>query len=67
MSSAQPQIDLRVMPRGDGHWYWEVVTDGRVLRRGVSDTEHAADDEAKEAARAAGEPHEQTRSASARR
>jgi hypothetical protein len=42
------------MPNGDGHWYWEVVKEGRhVVMRGVSDDEPTACKEAGDAARTA--------------
>jgi hypothetical protein len=46
-------VEYRIMPSGDGHWYWEIVADeNEVLKRGVSDTADAAAEDAK-AARAA--------------
>src|SRR5690242_18687746 len=46
-------VEYRIMPSGDGHWYWEIVADeNEVLTRGVSDTTDAAAEDAK-AARAA--------------
>jgi len=46
-------VEYRIMPSGDGHWYWEIVADeNEVLKRGVSDTTDAAAEDAK-AARAA--------------
>ena len=31
------------MPNGDSRWYWEVIADGgRVVGRGISETEPAA-------------------------
>ena len=46
-------MEYRIMPSGDGHWYWEIVADeNEVLKRGVSDTADAAAGDAK-AARAA--------------
>jgi hypothetical protein len=35
--------EFRVMPSGDGRWYWEVITPGpTVIARGVADSEPAA-------------------------
>jgi hypothetical protein len=32
-------VEFRIMPNGeDGHWYWEVIKDGReVVARGVTE------------------------------
>jgi hypothetical protein len=47
-------IEFRVMPSGEGRWYWEVIQGGRqVMMRGVADTEPAACKEAGDAARKA--------------
>jgi hypothetical protein len=47
-------VELRVMPSGDGRWYWEVTTPGpTVIARGVADSEPIACKEAGEAARKA--------------
>jgi hypothetical protein len=47
-------VELRVMPSGNGSWYWEVITPGpTVIARGVADTEPAACQQASEAARKA--------------
>src|SRR5262249_16033027 len=48
-------VEFRIMPSDDeGHWYWEVLKDGReVVARGVADTEPAACEQANEAARLA--------------
>ena len=49
---AQACVEFRIMPSGDGRWYWEVILDGRtVVSRGVSDTEPAACQDASAAAR----------------
>jgi hypothetical protein len=48
----ESSVELRIMPSGDGRWYWEVVTNSRtIVRRGVSDTEPAACQAASTAAR----------------
>jgi len=50
----QRNIEFRVMPNGNGRWYWEVITDGRiVMMRGVADSEPIACQEAGDAARKA--------------
>jgi hypothetical protein len=47
-------IEFRVMPNGDGKWYWEVILDGRdVAFRGLSDSEPHACKDAGDAAREA--------------
>jgi hypothetical protein len=46
-------VEFRVMPNGDGHWYWEVIVGRTVVRRGVADKEPAACEQASEAAREA--------------
>ena len=47
-------VEFRVMPSGDGRWYWEVITPGpTVIARGVADAEPVACREASEAARKA--------------
>jgi hypothetical protein len=56
MSSAdlETSIEFRIMPNGNGRWYWEVITGGRkVVTRGVAETEPAACQEAGDAARKA--------------
>lgn len=43
MDRTQKSVEFRIMPSGDGCWYWEVITDGgTVLTRGVADDEPAA-------------------------
>jgi hypothetical protein len=38
MRDPQANIEFRIMPSGNGRWYWEVVTEGhQVIRRGLSD------------------------------
>jgi len=50
----QVNVEFRVMPNGNGRWYWEVIRDSRdVIMRGVADTEPAACKEAGDAAREA--------------
>jgi hypothetical protein len=50
--SAQRNVEFRVMPSGDGRWYWEVILEGRtVVSRGVAETEPAACQAASDAAR----------------
>ena len=49
-------VEFRVMPSGDGRWYWEVIvfhSGPVVIARGVTDSEPAACKEASEAARKA--------------
>jgi hypothetical protein len=53
MPGQQPSVEFRIMPNGDGHWYWEVLTDRTVVARGVAATEPTACREASEAARKA--------------
>jgi hypothetical protein len=53
-NSTETGVEFRIMPSGDGRWYWEMITGGRrVITRGVADTEPAACKEAGDAARAA--------------
>jgi hypothetical protein len=53
-SEHRKDIEFRVMPSGDGRWYWEIIRAGReVIKRGVADTEPAACQEASDAAREA--------------
>ena len=35
-------VEFRIMPSGDGRWYWEVISAKDVIARGVADTEPAA-------------------------
>ena len=50
----QMDIEFRVMPNGDGRWYWEVLKDTQnVMMRGIADTEPAACQAAGDAARKA--------------
>jgi hypothetical protein len=51
----QPNIEFRIMPSGNGHWYWELIKNIRnVVRRGIARTEPEACQEASDAAREAG-------------
>ena len=35
MDTVQPDVEFRVMPSGDGRWYWEVITQrNSVIKRG---------------------------------
>jgi hypothetical protein len=54
MHHDQPNIEFRVMPSGEGHWYWELLDGHTVLMRGVADNEPAACQAASDAARKAG-------------
>jgi hypothetical protein len=48
-------IEFRIMPSGDGSWYWEVIEDGRsIVQRGVASTQPGACAEAHAAAETAG-------------
>jgi hypothetical protein len=51
----QRNVEFRVIPSGEeGRWYWEVILDdGRVISRGVAETEPEACQAASEAARKA--------------
>jgi hypothetical protein len=50
-SGTDINVELRIMPSGDGCWYWEVVKDGRiVIKRGVADTQPGACQDANAAA-----------------
>jgi hypothetical protein len=51
-NTSQQDVEFRIMPNGD-NWYWEVITEGLVVSRGVSDTEacQAASDAARRAER----------------
>jgi hypothetical protein len=54
MDTAQSDVEFRVMPSGDGRWYWEVITQrNSVIKRGIADTEPAACQQAGDAAREA--------------
>jgi hypothetical protein len=54
MDNLQKGFEFRIMPSGDGHWYWELITQGRnIVRRGISATEPDACREAADAARQA--------------
>jgi hypothetical protein len=51
-NTSHQDVEFRVMPNGDG-WYWEVVTEGLVVSRGLADTEPEACQAASDAARKA--------------
>ena len=51
-NTSHEDVEFRIMPNGDS-WYWEVITEGLVVSRGVADTEPEACQEASEAARKA--------------
>jgi hypothetical protein len=54
MDSTQTGVEFRIMPSGDGCWYWEDITDGgSVVTRGVADDEPTPCHQASEAARKA--------------
>jgi len=54
LSGTDGSIEFRIMPSGDGRWYWEVIRGGRnIVTRGVADTEPAACQDASDAARRA--------------
>jgi hypothetical protein len=54
MDSTEKSVEFRIMPSGNGCWYWEVIAGGRsVITRGVADNEPAACHQASEAARKA--------------
>jgi hypothetical protein len=44
-------VEFRVMPNGDGRWYWEIILGRDVITRGLSDNEPSACQEASQAAR----------------
>ena len=54
MPSTRKDIELRIMPSGDGRWYWEVINLKEVIARDVADTEPDACEHAADAARKAG-------------
>ena len=54
MRDPQANIEFRIMPSGNGRWYWEIVTEGhQVITRGLSDDEPTACQDASDAAREA--------------
>jgi hypothetical protein len=53
MPKTPRNLEIRIMPSGEGRWYWEVITGKDVIARGVADTEPAACQEAHEAAQKA--------------
>jgi hypothetical protein len=53
-TTGETAVEFRVMPNGDGRWYWEIIVSGhKVFDRGLTDTEPAACKEAGEVARKA--------------
>jgi len=43
MRDPQANVEFRIMPSGNGRWYWEIVIEGHeVETRGLSDNEPAA-------------------------
>jgi hypothetical protein len=55
MDKQPTDLEFRIMPNGNGRWYWELVRKARaVLKRGVSDTQPEACQDAGDAAREAG-------------
>ena len=47
MDNLQRNVEFRIMPSGNGGWYWEVIADAHsVVTRGVAHTEPAACQEA---------------------
>jgi len=50
-SGAPASIEFRIMPSGNGRWYWEVIVGRRVIKRGVADDEPNACQDASDAAR----------------
>jgi hypothetical protein len=54
MGNMQGNVEFRIMPSGNGGWYWEVIANAHsVVSRGLADTQSAASQEATEAARKA--------------
>jgi hypothetical protein len=54
MKNAQANVEFRIMPSGNGRWYWEIVTNRyEVITRGLSDDEPTACQQASDAARKA--------------
>jgi hypothetical protein len=54
MDNMQRDVEFRIMPSGNGRWYWEVIAHSRsVVSRGLAGTHSAASEEASEAARKA--------------
>jgi hypothetical protein len=55
MDKQATDIEFRIMPSGDGRWYWELIRRARsVLKRGVSNTQPEACHDAGDAARKVG-------------
>jgi hypothetical protein len=54
MGYTDPNVEFRILPSGNGSWYWEVIQGQRtVINRGLADNEPAACQEASQAARQA--------------
>ena len=53
MADTPTDLEIRIMPSGEGRWYWEVVSAHDVIARGVAETEPAACQEAHEASQKA--------------
>jgi hypothetical protein len=50
-SNASKNIEFRIMPSGEGRWYWELIQGARqVITRGIADNEPDACKEAGDAA-----------------
>jgi hypothetical protein len=46
-------IEFAANPGDEGGWYWEVIRDGKAILRGMAETEPAACEQARAAARKA--------------
>jgi hypothetical protein len=53
VTGAPAGFEFRIMPSGDGRWYWEVIIGRHVVKRGVADDEPNACQDASDAARGA--------------
>jgi hypothetical protein len=53
MEDIQTDVKFRIMPSGDGGWYWEVIADARsAISRGLAIARVQHSQEASEAAKA---------------
>ena len=53
MEDIQTDVEFRIMPSGDGGWYWEVIADARsAISRGLAIARVQHSQEASEAAKA---------------